>query len=117
MNVVTPYKNCIPGRGSTHAMHSVKVEAHRHYASISLKAELKVHVFLIVGHQQGCKVVTSDTSVKINVFFSRRVYDLYSFIAPRRGMPFTDGRWRGCSGGRKMFSVDSCQLTSGQRFI
>ena len=36
----------------------------------SPKAELKVHVFLNVGHQQGCKVVTSGTSVKINVFFS-----------------------------------------------
>ena len=50
-------------------MHSVKVEAHRRYASISPKAELKVHVFLNVGHQQGCKVVTLGTSVKINVFF------------------------------------------------
>ena len=50
-------------------MHSLKVEAHGHYASISPKAELKVHVFLNVGHQRGCKVVTSGTSVKINVFF------------------------------------------------
>ena len=53
-----------------------------HYASNSTKAELKVHVFLNVGHQRGCKVVTSSTSVKINVFLFRHVYDLYSFIAP-----------------------------------
>ena len=64
MNLVTPYKNCIPGRGSAHCMHSVKVEAHRHYASISPKAELKVCVFLNVGHQRGCIVVTSGISVK-----------------------------------------------------
>ena len=32
--------------GSRHGMHSVKVEAHRHNASISPKVELKVHVFL-----------------------------------------------------------------------
>ena len=61
-------------------MHSVKVEAHRRYASISPKAELKAHVSLNVGRQRGCKVVTSGTSVNINVFFSRRVYDLYSFV-------------------------------------
>ena len=48
-------------------MHSIKVEAQRRYALISPKAELKVHVFLNVGHQQGCKVVTSATSVKINI--------------------------------------------------
>ena len=36
--------------GSAHGMHSIKVEAHRHYTSISPKAELKVHVFLNVGH-------------------------------------------------------------------
>ena len=64
-------------------MHSIKVEAHRRYALISPKAELKVHVFLNVGHQQGCKVVTSATSVKINIIFFRRLYDLYSFIAVR----------------------------------
>ena len=58
-------------------MHSVKVEAHKRYASISPKAELKVHVFLNEGHQRGCKVVTFGTSVKINVFFFRRL-DLYS---------------------------------------
>ena len=52
LNVVTHYKNCIPGRGSAHGMHSVQVEAHRHYASISPKAELKVHVFLNVGHER-----------------------------------------------------------------
>ena len=51
-------RKCIRGHGSTHGMHSVQVEAHRLYASISPKAELKVHVFLNVGHQQGCKVVT-----------------------------------------------------------
>ena len=55
VNVVTLYKKRIHGRGSEHGMHSVKVEAHRRYASISPKADLKVHV----GHQQGCKVVTS----------------------------------------------------------
>ena len=33
MNVVTPYKICIPDRGSAHDMHSVKVEAHRHYTT------------------------------------------------------------------------------------
>ena len=70
VNVVTPYKNCITGHGSTHGMHSVKVEAHRRYALSSPKAELKIHVFLNVGHQRGCKVETSGTSVKINVFFS-----------------------------------------------
>ena len=59
MNVVTPYKNCIPGRESAHGIHSVKVEAHRRYTSP--KAELKVHVFLNAGRQQGCKVVTSGT--------------------------------------------------------
>ena len=59
VNVVTLYKKLIHGCGSEHGMHSVKVEAHRRYASISPKAELKVHVFLNVGHQQGCKVVTS----------------------------------------------------------
>ena len=48
-------------------MHSVQVEV---YASISPKAELKVHVFLNVAHQQTCKVVTSVSSVKINVFSS-----------------------------------------------
>ena len=46
-----------------------------------------------------------------------RVYDLYSFIVPRRGLPYTDGRRRGCSGGREMVSVDSCPLTSGRQFI
>ena len=30
--------------------------------------QLKVHVYLNVGHQRGCKVVTSATSVKLNVF-------------------------------------------------
>ena len=40
-----------------------------HYALNSPKAELKVNFFLNVGLQQGCKVVTSGTSVKINVFF------------------------------------------------
>ena len=60
-----------------------QVEAQRHYASISPKAELKVHVFLNVGHhQRRCKVVTSGTSVKLNVFFLLRVYNLYSL---RRG--------------------------------
>ena len=44
---------------SAHGMHSVKVEAHRHYASISPKGELKVQVFLNVGHLQGFKVATS----------------------------------------------------------
>ena len=53
----------------------------QYYTSISPKAELKVHVFVNVGHQQGCKVVTSGTSVKINIIFFLRVYDLYSFIA------------------------------------
>ena len=71
-------------------MHSVQVEAHTHNTSISPKAELKVHVFLNVGHQRDCKVVTSGTSVKINVFFCQRVYDLYSFIAPQPN-------WRGYS--------------------
>ena len=69
-------------------MHSVKVEAHRRFVAPP-KAELKVglHVFLNVGHQRGSKVVTSGTSVKINVFFFRRFYDLYLFIAarPREG--------------------------------
>ena len=37
---------------------------------------LKVHVVLNVGHQRGCEVVTSGTSLKINVFFFRRGYDL-----------------------------------------
>ena len=64
MNVVTLYKKCIPGRGSAHGMHSVKVEAHRRYTLISPKAELKVHVFLNVGQQRVCKVVTSGTFVK-----------------------------------------------------
>ena len=32
-------------------------------------------------------------------------------------MPYTDERRTGCSGGRKMFSVDSCQLNSVLRFI
>ena len=54
VNVVTLYKKRIHGRRSEHGMHSVKVEAHRRYASISPKAELKVHVFPNVGHQQGC---------------------------------------------------------------
>ena len=56
---------------------------HRHYALISPKAELKVHVFLNVGHQQGCKVVTlqPDTSVNINVFFSQRVLFIHCAAA------------------------------------
>ena len=29
------------------------------------------------------------------------------------GMPYTDGRRRGCSDGSNMFSVESCQFTSG----
>ena len=82
MNVVTPYKKRIPGHGSAHGMHSVKLEAHRRFVAPP-KAELKVHVFLNVGHQRGSKVVTSGTSVKINVFFFRRFYDLYLFIAAR----------------------------------
>ena len=49
----------IAGHGSAHGMHSVQVEAHRHYPSISPTAELKVHVFLNIGHQRGCKVLTS----------------------------------------------------------
>ena len=81
VNVVTLFKKRIPGCRSVHGMHAVKVEAHRRYASISPKAELKVPVLLNVGHQQGCKVVTSGTSVKINFFFFQRLYDLYSFIA------------------------------------
>ena len=83
MNVGNLYKKHIPGRRSAHGMHSIKVEAHRRYTSISPKAEFKVHVFLNVGHQRGCKVVTSGTSVKINVFFFHRLYDLYSFTAAR----------------------------------
>ena len=35
------------------SVNSVKVEAHRRHASISPKAELKVHVVLNVGHQPG----------------------------------------------------------------
>ena len=62
-NVVTPYKKSTPVAGA--CMHSMPVEARRHYTLISPKAELKVHVFLNVGHQQG-KVVTSGTSVKIH---------------------------------------------------
>ena len=34
-----------------------------HYASISPNAELKVHVFLNVAHQRGCKVVNSGYSM------------------------------------------------------
>ena len=68
--MVTAYEKRISGHGSAHGMHSVKVEAHRRYASIS---ELKVLVFLNGGPQQGCEVVTLGTSLKINVFF-RRVY-------------------------------------------
>ena len=41
-------------------MHSVKVEAHRHYASISPKAELKVQVLnesdIFVMHESPCSI-------------------------------------------------------------
>ena len=47
MNVVIPIR-IVSRPGSAHGMHSVKVEAHWHYASISPKAELKVHAFLNV---------------------------------------------------------------------
>ena len=40
-----------------------------HYASTSPKAELEVQLFLNVGHHRGGKVITSGTSVKINIFF------------------------------------------------
>ena len=49
-NVVTPEQNCIPCSG------------------ISPKAELKVHVFLDVCYQRGCKEVIYSTSVKMYVF-------------------------------------------------
>ena len=42
------------------------------------KAKLKVHVFLNVGHQRGCKVVIPGTSVKINVFFLRFTIFIHS---------------------------------------
>ena len=69
-NVVTPYKKSIPGRRSAHVF---SADGSTQYASIpprSPKAKLKVHFFLNVGHQQGCNVVTSGTSVKTIVFSS-----------------------------------------------
>ena len=53
------------------------------YASISpwsTKAELMVHVFLNVGHQQGCKLATSGSSVKIKVFTSN-VFTIMHYAA------------------------------------
>ena len=48
---------------------SLHYELNRPCAPHLRLAELKVHVFLNVGHQQGCKVVTSGTSVKLVFFF------------------------------------------------
>ena len=50
VNVLTSNKSSVPAAGARIGMLSVKVEAHRRYASISPKPELKVHVFLNVGH-------------------------------------------------------------------
>ena len=52
-------------------LHSVQVEV---TYTLRFDLFLKVHVLLNVAHQQGCKLVTSGTSVKIYIF---------SFIVPR----------------------------------
>ena len=65
--VFTPDKNCIPCCGNVHAS---SAGGKTHYASISPKAELKVHVFLCVSYQQDCKEVIHSTSFKMNVLSS-----------------------------------------------
>ena len=65
-------------------MHPVQVEAHRHYASISPKAELKVHVF----HQRGCKSINLEHICQIKyLFISTCVRSLFIQCAAAR----TDG--------------------------
>ena len=64
-----------------------------HYASISPKAKLKVHVFLNVGHQWGCtsKAVTSGTSVKIFFFLPTCLRSLLIYCTALTLRGWTDG--------------------------
>ena len=80
MPVFTPYKV----KPSIINMHSVRFDFTQGW--IKLVAEI-VHVFLNVGHQQGCKVVSSGTSVKIKVFSS----DMYTIFIHSLYRDWTDG--------------------------
>ena len=52
---------------------------HQYYVINAIKTfnRCPALVFLNVRHQRGCKLVTSGTSVKINVFFSSNVFTTF----------------------------------------
>ena len=64
------------------SVHASRAGGKTHYASISPKAELKVHIFLFVIYKVVKKSFIAHLSKFMFLFFLR-VYGLYPFIAPR----------------------------------